>query len=84
MGSVGAQVAFEILGGPAAVARRRGITPWAASQWLRRGVPGDQVLWLAEQTDYAVTPHAINAALYPHPADGLPEARRAQATTAAD
>ena len=73
--SVTAQ-AIADLGGPSAVARMRDCSPWAVTLWIRRGIPADHVLWLAERTDWKYTPHQISPNLYPHADDGLPVDRR--------
>lgn len=73
-------MAIHQLGGPSAVARMRreagmrAATPWAVSKWVREGLPAENVLWLAERTGWAFTPHELAPALYPNPRDGLPQA----------
>lgn len=70
------------LGGPSRVAELRkaeglrGGTPWAISKWINEGVPGSNVLWLAERTGWKYTPHKLNPDYYPHPDDGLPVEHR--------
>lgn len=64
--------AIQSLGGPSAVARRRGRTSWAISKWARQGVPPNEVLWLAAQTEWKFTPHQLAPHLYPNPGDALP------------
>ena len=69
--------AIKSLGGASSVARLRGRPPWAISKWMRNGIPAEEVLWIAEQTEWEFTPHQLAPALYPHPSDGLPNDRRA-------
>lgn len=64
--------AIAMLGGPAAVARLRGVSAWAVNKWQRTRLPADQVLWLARQTAWQITPHQLAPAIYPNPFDGLP------------
>lgn len=64
--------AIAALGGPAAVARRRGLTPWAVSKWRNGRMPADHICWLAGETQYRYTPHMLDPRLYPYPEDGLP------------
>jgi len=71
--------AIEMLGGASAVARLRGVTPWAVSKWARAGVPAEQALWLAEQTGWRLTPHDLRPDLYPSPTDAIGDAKRAAA-----
>lgn len=75
--------AIEWLGGPPKVAARRGLrTSWAVAKWMRDGVPGGQVLWLAEETGWRWSPHKLNPDLYPHPDDGLPDGMRGKIAVA--
>jgi len=59
------------------------VSPQAVSKWVDAGVPPDRVLTIARATDYLVTPHRLRPDLYPHPDDGLPEARRGEQGRAA-
>lgn len=69
--------ALRMLGGPAEVARRRGLkTRWAVAKWIAQGLPPEHVIWLAEQTGWKITPHRLKPDLYPHPEDGLPDSMR--------
>ena len=78
MGTEQTARAIESLGGASAVARLRGVTPWAVSKWSRAGVPAEQARWLAEQTGWRFTPHQLRPDLYPNAADGLPPAEAAR------
>ncbi|MEO8411063.1 MAG: YdaS family helix-turn-helix protein [Propionivibrio sp.] len=78
------EAAIASLGGVSAVAKARGLkTAYAVSKWVQGGVPAEHILWLAEQTDWKFSPHALAPHLYPHPDDGLPADRRAVAQAAA-
>jgi hypothetical protein len=48
------------------------------NNWLLRDkkIPPEWVIPLSRVSNWEVTPHAINARLYPHPHDGLPEHMR--------
>ena len=64
--------AIDFLGGDTAVAQLAGLkTAWAVSKWRKR-LPAPRVLWLARQTEWRYTPHALAPELYPNPTDGLP------------
>jgi DNA-binding transcriptional regulator YdaS (Cro superfamily) len=47
--------AFDILGGPAGVARELGLSRWAVSKWVRHGVPVARVLDIERMTDGRVS-----------------------------
>lgn len=69
--------AIRRVGGPAEVARRRKLkTRWGVAKWIRDGLPAEHVIWLAEQTGWAFTPHQLRPDLYPNPTDGIPPKRR--------
>ena len=76
--------ALGLAGGAAKVAQARGLkTPWGAAKWVKDGLPAQHVLWLAERTEWQITPHELAPQLYPHPDDGLPAERRCQSREAA-
>jgi hypothetical protein len=60
---------FDLLGGPAAVAKHftgdngKPILPWAVSKWRRR-VPADRVLKLEELTGGRVTRYELRPDIY--------------------
>ncbi|MGY1490745.1 YdaS family helix-turn-helix protein [Methylobacillus pratensis] len=48
-------------------------------KWLNStalGIPGEYVISACHVVNWQVTPHQLRPDLYPHPADGLPEAMR--------
>lgn len=71
--------AIRDAGGPSAMARELGLTPWAVSKWVTTGLPANRVLWLAERTGWKYTPHSLAPGIYPNPTDGLPQEWRGAA-----
>jgi transcriptional repressor of cell division inhibition gene dicB len=61
--------AFELLGGPSAVARLfpdengKPLTPWAVSKWRRR-VPAERVLRIEELTEGKVSRYELRPDIY--------------------
>lgn len=54
------------------IAKRMGRTPQTVSLWLNGEVPAKCIRELCEALQWQVTPHEINAYVYPNPTDGLP------------
>ena len=74
--------AIDLAGSQSELAGRIGgnIRQQHISAWLQRGkVPGDQVLSVARAVGFQVTPHELDSAMYPDPADGLPRHLREDA-----
>lgn len=66
--------AVASLGGLSSVARRRGLkSHMSISKWITYGIPAEHVLWLAAETGWKWTPHALAPHLYPNPWDGMPQ-----------
>lgn len=76
------QRVIDIKGSQTALALVVGAKQQAVGYWLREGLPGEHVLKISADVNYAVTPHQLRPDLYPHPDDGLPAALRNQARAA--
>lgn len=64
--------AIGIAGGASAVAKALDLkTPWAVNKW-KQSFPPERALWLAEATEWKVTPHQLAPDLYPNEDDALP------------
>nr|WP_279079319.1 Cro/Cl family transcriptional regulator [Hafnia alvei] len=59
------------------IARRLSIKPQSVSLWLNTGnIPPRKIIPFCAATGYAITPHQVDADLYPNPTDGLPIERQ--------
>lgn len=65
--------AIKAAGTGVALAKLLGVTPQAVSQWAKGAeIAPERIIEIARATDWKVTPHELNARLYPNPKDGLP------------
>jgi DNA-binding transcriptional regulator YdaS (Cro superfamily) len=56
-----------------------GVSYQAVQKYIRTKVPSENVIAIAEVTNWKVTPHELRPDIYPHPQDGLPEHLRSAA-----
>lgn len=70
--------AIKAAGTGVALAKMLGVTPQAVSQWAKgAAIAPERIIDIARATNWTVTPHELNPALYPNPKDGLPREQMA-------